>query len=75
MYTGGIITDPSCGTNLDHGVLAVGYDTNQGFWKVKNSWGAGWGEQGYVRIGQVGDGPGICGILQAESFPTGVSSQ
>jgi len=72
MYTGGVISDPSCGTNLDHGVLAVGYDTTQNppFWIVKNSWGSGWGESGYVRIAMIGDGAGECGILQVDSYPT-----
>jgi len=55
---------------LDHGVLIVGYDINQKFWIVKNSWGATWGEQGYLRIGQNGDGFGICGIQQVDSYPT-----
>ena len=62
-YSGGVITSTSCGTNLDHGVLVVGYDTtaNPPYWKVKNSWGTWWGESGYVNIEMV-DGQGICGI-------------
>lgn len=52
-YFGGIITDPTCGVGLDHAVLAVGYGVEDGveYYLVKNSWGADWGEKGYVRIG------------------------
>jgi len=44
-------TDDSC---LDHAVLLVGYDDEHDppYWKIKNSWGTGWGEDGYIRIAQ-----------------------
>lgn len=75
FYTGGVVTDV-CGTNLDHGVLVVGYGTDNtsqslDYWKVKNSWGSMWGEQGYIRLGR-GSKYGVkgqCGILMDPSYP------
>jgi len=49
-YAGGVFTGPSC-TGVNHGVTLVGWDDAQGAWIMKNSWGASWGEQGYMRIG------------------------
>jgi cathepsin L len=68
-YTGGVITS-GCGTSLDHGVLAVGYGTESGqdYFLVKNSWGASWGVNGYVKIGA--GSSNVCGILSAASYPT-----
>lgn len=73
FYGGGVVTD-SCGTNLDHGVLVVGYGTDAtsgDYWKVKNSWGPDWGEAGYIRIGRGSKfAPnGECGILMDPSYP------
>ena len=62
----------SCGTSLDHGVLVVGYGTDSGtdYWKIKNSWGATWGVDGYINIekGNSQKG-GQCGVLLAASYP------
>lgn len=67
MYQGGILTG-SCGSNLDHGVLAVGY--GEDYWLVKNSWGTSWGAKGYIKLARgLDDGPGQCGILEMASFP------
>jgi len=72
-YTSGILTDDRCGSQLDHGVLAVGYGTEGGqkYWKVKNSWGTSFGEEGYIRI-ERGDpaAGGECGIRKAAVVPT-----
>ena len=66
----------SCGTNLDHGVLVVGYDTtgSSPYWKVKNSWGSTWGESGYIRLGMATSGSGICGMYTEPSYPTGATA-
>jgi len=78
-YTGGIISsagaEAAClGQAVDHGVLIVGYgvDAASGidYWKVKNSWGASWGDGGYFKIQA---GSNICGIESDASYPTGVS--
>ena len=73
FYTSGVMTG-TCGTQLDHGVLAVGYgtDTTGGeFYKVKNSWGASWGEAGYIRLGRGAkfNPSGQCGIQMVASYP------
>eukprot|EP00747_Dinoflagellata_sp_TGD_P182741 gnl/TRDRNA2_/TRDRNA2_37105_c0_seq1.p1 gnl/TRDRNA2_/TRDRNA2_37105_c0~~gnl/TRDRNA2_/TRDRNA2_37105_c0_seq1.p1 ORF type:complete len:348 (-),score=70.99 gnl/TRDRNA2_/TRDRNA2_37105_c0_seq1:232-1275(-) len=62
LYKNGIVKGPGCGDQLDHAVLLVGYGEDNGvkYWKVKNSWGTGWGEDGYVRIIR---GVDECGIL------------
>merc|ERR1711991_995786 len=63
MYTGGVISS-GCGSNLDHGVLAVGVNSD-GSIKVKNSWGSSWGANGYVNIAT-----SQCGITTSASVPT-----
>ena len=72
FYQGGILDSTNCGTTLDHGVLAVGYGEEDGkkYWIVKNSWGADWGENGYVRIGRADseDSEGVCGIAKDAAF-------
>ena len=71
-YGGGVITGNNCGDQLDHGVLAVGFDTtaDEPYWIVKNSWGASWGEKGYVRLAiNVEDSNGQCGILEHPVYP------
>jgi len=69
FYSGGVF-DAECGDNLDHGVLIVGYGTDKKsgktFFKVKNSWGGSWGEEGYIRLAY---GKNMCGLADMASFP------
>lgn len=72
LYKSGVYSG-RCGTKLDHGVLVAGYGSDNGkaYWKVKNSWGAGWGEKGYIKIMRTPNekARGQCGIQMAASFP------
>ncbi len=70
FYNNGIFNSKSCGTNLDHGVLAVGYGNVGGkeYYIVKNSWGPSWGLSGFIQVAIV-DGEGICGIQKEPVFP------
>jgi len=65
FYMGGVFDLP-CGKSLDHGILIVGYGNETtifghhvDYWIVKNSWGATWGEQGYLKVER---GTGECGL-------------
>jgi C1A family cysteine protease len=73
-YSSGIITSPLCGTDIDHAVEIVGFGVDNGtpYWSVRNSWGPGWGEDGYFRILRTDDmnDPGICGLAIEPSFIT-----
>jgi xylem cysteine proteinase len=66
-YSGGIFSGP-CGQQLDHGVLLVGYGSENGkdYWLVKNSWATTWGDNGYIKIQR---GKNLCGILDQPVMP------
>ena len=74
LYKSGVFTG-SCGTKLDHGVLVVGYDSENGedYYLVKNSWSESWGDHGYIKLGrgpQYNNGDGQCGMLLQASYPS-----
>ncbi|CAL9093829.1 zingipain-1-like [Musa acuminata AAA Group] len=72
FYKGGIFDGP-CGTNLDHDVTFVGYGTDENgvaYWIAKNSWGAWWGDHGYIRFKKdVAEQEGQCGLTLRASYP------
>lgn len=67
-YKSGVLTG-SCGTNVDHGMLLVGYGTSNGvdYWKIKNSWGSTWGMDGYILIER--SSADKCGVLDTPFYP------
>ncbi|XP_059657329.1 senescence-specific cysteine protease SAG39-like [Cornus florida] len=73
FYSSGVFTG-DCGTELDHGVTAVGYGTSDDgtkYWLVKNSWGTSWGDNGYIMMERdIAAKEGICGIAMESSYPT-----
>jgi len=54
-YSSGVFNN--CATSINHAVLLVGVSGS--YWKIKNSWGTGWGEQGFIRIA-LGNTCGVC---------------
>ncbi|KAG6777143.1 hypothetical protein POTOM_016947 [Populus tomentosa] len=73
FYKSGVFNG-DCGTAQSHAVTAMGYGTNSDgtdYWLVKNSWGTGWGESGYMRMQRgIGASEGLCGIAMYPSYPT-----
>jgi cathepsin L len=72
FYSGGVMTQCSF-SQLDHGVLAVGVggdSSNDQYFIVKNSWGEGWGTNGFIFLQYTDDDSAQCGIDQAASAPT-----
>jgi C1A family cysteine protease len=72
MYSSGVFTNTKCGTSLDHATNVVGWATDAtdgDYWIMRNSWGASWGEAGYMYV-KIVDGDGLCGIQMEPQYPT-----
>ena len=72
LYSGGVFRGKRCGSTLqqlNHAVVVVGYGRQNGkdYWLVKNSWGTGWGEDGYGRMAR--NAGNQCGIATYASYP------
>merc|ERR1712048_75907 len=71
LYANGVVTG-DCRGQINHAVIAVGYGSEgQDYFKIRNSWGTGWGEQGYIRLAQEGGSQGTACLFQyAPVVPT-----
>jgi len=67
-YSSGIMDGTGCTSSVNHGVTVVGWGVSGStkYWIIKNSWGASWGESGYVRLLK---GANACHV---ETYPEGV---
>ncbi|XP_064122849.1 digestive cysteine proteinase 2-like [Macrobrachium nipponense] len=71
FYSSGVYYEPNCDPDMiNHAVLAVGYGTESGsdYWIIKNSWGTGWGMDGYMKLTR--NGGNHCGVASDSGYAT-----
>lgn len=69
-YQSGVLTKCGFSSSMDHAVVVEGYDSTAStpYFLVRNSWGVGWGENGYVKFAMA-TGKGTCGMNQDVDYP------
>jgi cathepsin L len=73
LYTGGVYDDPTCSAQVhNHVVAVIGWGVNNGtpYWLVRNSWGIGWGIDGYIWM--IRNKQNQCGIASSAMIPIDV---
>jgi len=71
-YANGVVHNDCNTMKHNHAIVTVGYGTDNGdaYFKVRNSWGTTWGENGYIRLAQTGGTYGTaCMLGSAPSYP------
>ena len=72
-YSSGVYSSENCNGGVNHAVNIVGYGTLNGvpYWKVRNSWGSGWGDGGYINMerGVNGNNLNMCHLTQYAHYP------
>ena len=74
LYKSGVYTDQQCGSSLNHAVVLTGWGTDESgkdYYVLRNSWGTGWGDGGYMKIGRGSQygATGLCGVLSDGYYP------
>jgi len=69
-YKSGVLSG-SCSTSTNHVVVIVGYNSSAStpYWIVRNSWGTGWGNGGFINMEQNSTSKGMCGINTQVNYP------
>lgn len=70
LYKSGVVRPSGCSDNqLNHAVLLVGYGEENGekYWKIKNSWGDWWGDNGYFKLARENN---LCGVTSVATYVT-----